>query len=214
MLLLGLTGSKRAGKDTVAEFLHHNYGFSHYAVAGPLKECVCGAFQLTASQVHGDAKEEIDPRWGVSPRKLLQIIGTEFGRDLLPQVIPELNLNGESLWVRHLRFFLKRAQATPGVRVVVSDVRFEDEARVIREFGGQVVRIERPALHTDVDADDDAKHDPHSSEAGLAHVDHVLCNDGTVHDLHTKVKVWWAKQRRASIKTRQPTPFVRPALSS
>lgn len=61
--------------------------------------------------------------------------------------------------------------------MVVTDVRFPNEVRLIRERGGQIVRVERPGL---------PQTDLHISETALDALvaDYPVLNDGTVSDLH------------------------------
>ena len=102
-------------------------------------------FLLSHNQVYGSGqeKEAVDDRWGVSPRYILQRVGTNLMRDQLAAAAPELSMGKDAtLWVRCFRLWLGRFN-TPQ-KVVVPDVRFEDEAAFIRELGGTLIRIVRP----------------------------------------------------------------------
>jgi len=60
--------------------------------------------------------------------------------------------------------------------MVVSDVRFDNEARWVKEQGGILIELRRSAS-TQVSA--------HVSEAGCTvQADHVIHNDGTIDDLY------------------------------
>jgi hypothetical protein len=77
-------------------------------------------------------------------------------------------------------FFLRRLRDTIATHaatfpVVVSDVRFEDEARLIRDLGGVVVRVSHRTRES------------HESENGTFPCDHELQNHRTVADLHAQV---------------------------
>ncbi|QEQ94091.1 deoxynucleoside monophosphate kinase [Streptomyces phage Saftant] len=104
-------------------------------------------------------------------RRLLQRAGTEAGRKVL----------GTQVWVDALmKDFQPHDEA-----LVVTDVRFKNEADAIREAGGVVVRIERPGVGP--------KEDPggwvHESEVALDHYDFdvTVKNDGTIEELHDRL---------------------------
>ena len=67
-----------------------------------------------------------------------------------------------------------------GGSVVTDDVRFPNEAAMIRDLGGELWRIERPGITYDGD---------HSSEGGLEDItpDQVIVNDGTIAQLKAKI---------------------------
>jgi hypothetical protein len=63
---------------------------------------------------------------------------------------------------------------------VIDDVRFPNEAAMIRELGGELWRIERPGIAYDGD---------HESEGGLEDItpDRVIVNDGSIDQLLEKI---------------------------
>jgi dephospho-CoA kinase len=133
-LLIGLSGKAGAGKSTVGDYLAGAHGYAQFAFAGALKEVVQTAFHFTEAQmVLG--KEAVDPRWGVSPRWCLQWLGTEVLRAKWPDI-----------WIRHLRQEILDFLSINGQRpIVVTDVRFRDEAEALKAMGAVLVRIERKA---------------------------------------------------------------------
>ncbi len=167
-ILIGLTGHARTGKTTAANHLASEHGFETYAFATPLKEGVAAIFGLNVEDLDGDAKEELIPWLGRSPRQLMQLLGTEFGRDMISANLwvdlAEQNLDALAELVPHATGF------------VISDVRFENEADYIRKRGGLVVHITRS------DAPDVS---PHLSELGVAAQpqDLVINNDAELKDL-------------------------------
>lgn len=180
--LVGLVAHKRAGKDTVAARLVDRHGFTRYAFADPLKaaalaldpivEWIPGLYDLPApvrlsEMVGNDGWEAAKDRREV--RRTLQQFGVGL-RDTL----------GESVW---LDYAMRRIDADPGP-VVVTDVRFPNEADAIEARGGVLVRITRPG--TDGDR--------HISETALdmRPVDYVLHNGGNLDDL-TRLADWLAE---------------------
>lgn len=178
--IVGLTGFKRSGKDTAARIISARYKFQSAAFAAWLKDVCRGVFMLSHEQLHGDndIKEAVDPRWNASPRTLMQVVGTELFRDALTKALPQLAIpEGSTIWCKCMRMWIE-SFTTPH-SFVISDVRFPDEAKMIRELGGVVVRIERPGDHKDT----------HASETAQQEIvpDHTLRNDGTLKDFERAV---------------------------
>jgi hypothetical protein len=141
-VLVGLTGKAGHGKDTVGGFLDELAGLSRMSFAAPLKEAARALWELSDEQLYGEKKNEVDPRWGVSPRVAMQKLGTEVARDMFPLWMPGL---GANFWLKHFLLRYKRArERRPDRGVVVCDVRFPNEAALVRKLGGVVVRVNRP----------------------------------------------------------------------
>lgn len=87
--IIGLLGGKGSGKSTVCNYLVQKYGAVKYAFADPLKEIARRVFDFSEEQLYGsqETKETVDPRYGFSPRWLLQKLGTEGIREVLGQDI-------------------------------------------------------------------------------------------------------------------------------
>lgn len=183
-MIVGLCGKKQAGKSTVA-FGLVNEGFVELSFAGPLKRACAAIFGFTDEQLNGALKEVPDVRWGVSPRQVMQRFGTDLMRKYSDLVVPIKN--PEDFW---LVVMSKRIAAIDTKHIVISDVRFQNEANQVREFGGIVVRIERPAAASpasDSHASDMHASDMHASEADDFPADFVVVNDGTPSELLIKV---------------------------
>lgn len=131
-MIIGLVGKAGSGKDTVADHLVKNHGFHKLSFAAPLKRTICDLFDMTEDQVNKqELKEVVDPRYGFTPRWLLQHFGTEVCRKLYP-----------SMWVDYLiRYYRKNWNQVDEGRVVVTDVRFLNEARAISNISGYIWRI-------------------------------------------------------------------------
>lgn len=175
-LIVGVCGPKFSGKDTSAAVLVRNHQFLLCSFASFLKEACRSIFMLSHDQLHGDKKETVDPRWNVTPREILQKVGTDLFRDRLSEVLPTLNLGEDkTLWSHCMRLWLD-AFATPQ-RIVIPDVRFKDEEDFIRSLGGKIVRITRDTAASSGDL--------HVSELEQAKIeaDFTVSNNGTIHDL-------------------------------
>jgi hypothetical protein len=145
MNLIGLVGEYGSGKDTAALGLTA-LGWKRLAFAEPLREA------LVALDPYIDTGE-VRPRllsdlvategWDVAKRRgevrrLLQRFGTEVGR----------NCFGPQFWVSRMHDRLLAASVR-GERVVVTDLRFPNEAALIEGWGGKLVGIKRPGLAAD-----------------------------------------------------------------
>lgn len=172
--ILGVTGYKRAGKDSVCQALR-GFGYKPIAFAAPMKEMIVHLLRyqgcsedIIARMLDGDLKEApSDFLGGRSMRYALQTIGTEWGRDLM----------GEGFW-RDIAFTLIRMQ--PERRFIISDVRFVNEANLIHGLGGKIIRVTRPGTGAG---------DLHQSEVEIADVpeDFTIANNGTREELPRRV---------------------------
>lgn len=168
MILIGLTGNAHSGKDAVAEHLRRHHEFFRMAFADPLREGLKTLFGF-GDWHFSEGKEEKVVWIGKSTRQLMQSLGTEWGRDLVDQ----------DLWCRHMALRIRQRQ---GRSVVISDVRFLNEARLILDNGWQIWRISRPGAQTTAHCD-------HRSEQEQRRIvsHHDLINDGTLEQLFEKV---------------------------
>lgn len=172
-ILIGLAGHARVGKDTVARYLAAHLTLISYAFADPLKQALASMFNLTANQLEGTEKEQPLPWLGKSTRELMQLLGTEWGRDL---VHPQLWL---LLAEQNLQLLAEHDQAMKGV--VIRDVRFDNEADWIRSKGGVIFHISRRGIRPA---------NNHVSEYGVHHYpgDYVIENDSTLDALYDQVE--------------------------
>jgi len=204
-IVIGLAGHAGAGKDTAAAYLVQRYGFVRAAFADPIRSMALLLLEeagIDHRWLTDRAYKELRiPGLGVSARALMQTLGTECGRSLNPNI-----------WVRHmaLRLGLPNAvealigQAKGGStcvhdRIVISDVRFGNEATWIQQLGGKVIRLHRNqaaavrthaseaellTLAADVDLHNHGEH-----FAGL----HGLL-DGAMEDLGVEERAWPERQ--------------------
>ena len=172
--LIGLTGCAGAGKDSVyAAMLFSGRAHHRIALASPLKAMLSALLTEAGvddvrERVDGSRKGEIVPGFGVTARRLAQTLGTEWGRREC----------GDDLWAN---IAMARAEKLEGV-VVITDVRFDNEARKIRERGGQVFLVRGRAADLALDS-------AHRSEAGVspALLSGTIWNSGTLEDLRDEV---------------------------
>jgi hypothetical protein len=186
--LIGLTGKKGSGKDTIANKLKE-YGYIQYAFADPLKRGIQHLFDLSDEQLYGvESKETIDPRWGVKPRQLFQIIGTEIFQNTIHQHL-KLNVGPKNHWTFLFEeWYRKKIQENPHVKIVVSDIRFPHELECVKALGGQIIKIIRSNnMNNNIN---NINVDTHSSEIlidQMDNVDYIIENNGTIDDLNNNL---------------------------
>jgi hypothetical protein len=144
------------------------------AFADPLYECVSAITGLPVSRLKDrDVKEAVVPWLGKSPRQMLQTLGTEWGRGT---VHPEI-------WIRIAMEHAGQHLAV-GRCVVITDVRFDNEAQAIIDAGGEVWSVTRPGWRCL--ADEAAAH---QSEAGVSDrlITRTIDNSGPLDDLRDEL---------------------------
>ncbi len=165
--LIGIAGRARSGKDTVANFIIAAIGGYRYSFADPIR-AMLAPLGVDMNDPYWQArKEELIPALGVSPRRMMQTLGTEWGRQII----------NPDLWLimAHQRLLGN------GPGMVISDVRFENEAAWIRKHGGRIIHVIRPEAKA-VEA--------HASEDGIEMLDTDvrLFNSGTLEELQLSVR--------------------------
>lgn len=159
MNLIGISGKKRTGKDTVADILvrlHPNT--IKYYFAAPLKQEVARACGVSVEYI--DAHK-------ANFRLILQGWGTNFRRDL----------HDKNYWVRKMEIAIAHLEKFN--TVVIPDVRFKNEYDFIKKNGGKVLRVSRAT----------GMQDTHPSETELdkEKFDEIILNDSTIDHLIEQV---------------------------
>lgn len=165
-MLIGLTGKAGAGKDSVADILEREAGFRRYALAQPIKDALCAMLRTPEHVLFARERKELPlEKLGISPRRLAQTLGTEWGRALR-----------SDFWLA-----LAERHVDLSADTVITDIRFPDEAEWILSQGGFVVKVIRYGVKA-VEA--------HASEAGipLDLVQSRILNIGTLQDLEEEVR--------------------------
>lgn len=173
MKIIGLTGLAGCGKDTVAEMIKDSYGgkVKLYALADPLKQACSIAFGIPVENFYDiEKKEVVDPFWGITLREMLQKFGTEAMR----------NTFGVDFWTKRATHFIKYADKHDTDLLIITDIRFDNEAQWIEDQNGVLIFIDR-----DIPIED--KHG-HASEQGVAvEPDYTIDNNGDLSDLRLAV---------------------------
>ena len=142
--IIGICGFIGSGKDTVADYLVNQYHFRRDSFANSLKDAVAAVFGWDRELLEGrttaarDWREQTDTWWShklgmpITPRWVLQQWGTEVCRKSFHN----------DIWIVSLENRLR--QSTDNI--VISDCRFPNEVKAIKNAGGKVIWIQRGAL--------------------------------------------------------------------
>lgn len=164
--IIGLTGIAGSGKDLFASIVKElEPNTDIFPFAGPLKDASKILFNFSNDQLYDPVvKEELDERWGKSPRQVLQWLGTDILRNQVNQDFFLMNMK-------------QRIDSSKADLIIITDIRFDNESEFIRSLGGKVVKIIRPNAKT-------TAHSGHITEQGISPklVDTVVMNEGSIEE--------------------------------
>ena len=205
-MILGVTGFIGSGKDTVADYLCTFHGFKRVSFAASLKDAVSAVFGWDRELLEGSTKtsrewrEQKDEWWSnrlgkeITPRWVLQYWGTDVLRNHFHQ----------DIWVASVENKLRQTKDN----IVITDCRFANEVKAIKNVGGITMRISRGPRPEWYDAavsfnkgewgnmtwalsrEELRRKGVHASEyssVGLDY-DHYIENNGTIDELHQSIR--------------------------
>ncbi len=199
-MIIGVCGFIGSGKDTVADYLVNNHSYRRESFANTLKDAVASVFGWDRNMLEGRTKqarewrEQPDQWWSerlgrtITPRSVLQLWGTEVCRKGFH----------DDIWIASLENKLR----TSTDDIVISDCRFPNEIKSIKEAGGTIVWVQRgdlPSWHImaakanlgDPVAAEKLKHlGIHASETAWVGTDFdvILDNNSTLDHLFNQVE--------------------------
>lgn len=165
--IIAFTGLAQSGKTTAANAFI-SIGYDRMSFAEPIKAMVSC---LTPCK---DKDARPPSLCGKTLREVYQTLGTDWGRKMV----------GEDIWIlagrARLDELLGDVESDVIRGIVLDDVRFDNEAELIRSMGGLVVEITRSSV----------PQMEHSSEAGIARdlIDYSFANEGDVATLQHQVR--------------------------
>jgi hypothetical protein len=175
---IGIIGRARVGKDTVGKWLVDNRGYERVGFADLLKLAAWKIDPITRADFFGPQRRWSDNITGEG--------SYERAKDEIPEVRRFLQAFGaairdidEDFW---LRAALKKVTAAneAGSPVVITDVRYPNEAESLRRAGFHLIYVSRPGV----------PHLDHESEGALtsADADYSLSNCGSLSGLYIELQ--------------------------
>ena len=169
-MIIGLSGYARSGKDEVAKVLVEDYGYTRVAFADKIRELLLETNPLVKD--------------GFRVESVVGAYGWEQAKVLFPEIrnlLQNLGVGarqtfGEQFWIHQAM-----QQVHFEGNYVITDVRFTNEANVIKKYdNAQLWRIKRPGVEPV---------NSHVSERDMDgyQVDMILKNEGTLEDLRALV---------------------------
>lgn len=180
-MIIGLCGAQGAGKDTVGGILESKHGFVKLAFASAIKDILSALFSWPRDMLEGLTTESREWRetpneyWSnklaiqdFSPRRAMQIVGTDLFRNHLNQ----------DIWINIIENkIMTLRESDPNINIVITDCRFANEFDMIRKFSeAMIIKIVKDT-HVELTP-------AHSSENDWTNVDcEILQNNGSIESL-------------------------------
>lgn len=153
-MIIGLSGKAQSGKDTVGEYLVKKYGFVRVASADALKRIARNIFGWNG-------------------------IKDEKGRTFLQDLGCSVRGYNKNYWINATMDDIMRHKQFGKIHFVITDVRFLNEAEILKSNGALILRINRDGIQ---------KFD-HVSETELDNYDFdmMIYNNSTIRELYDHV---------------------------
>lgn len=201
-MIIGLIGQKRVGKDTVANILKNidaSYGFKCMALADPIKDIARIMFSFTEEQLYDDAKDVIDPKWGIKPRDFFEQFGTNIMQFDIYKYLPNLETHVEQrlFWVHSLLAKLKDYDNNKNSNVIVTDIRGLHEIYEINKFTCEkaifirIVKEHKDNINNNIISSHITQRE--ANEIPDEYIFDTIINDGTLEELKKKVENVWKR---------------------
>lgn len=153
--IIGISGRAGSGKDHIAKNILQPMGFYSFSLAWHFKVWLVGKGEATHEEVFVTKPPKV--------RKLLQLEGTERGRDI----------HGENIWCNTVLEWMNLLNESWGMnKYIIPDVRFSNECRLIKNMGGIILRINAPKREANSGLTEEARN--HISETALDGKDNLF----------------------------------------
>tara|TARA_Y100000591_G_C21771309_1_gene665719 strand:- start:61 stop:627 length:567 start_codon:yes stop_codon:yes gene_type:complete len=129
--IIAICGYKGSGKDTIANYLVEKYNYKHYKISTKVREVAELLFDLK-NEDYENNKEVINDKWNVTPRSIMQFIGTDMFQYKIQELLPNI---GRKFWIKTLLTDdLVNTILNNENNIVISDLRFLHEYEELKKI--------------------------------------------------------------------------------
>jgi dephospho-CoA kinase len=182
--IIAVCGYKRSGKDTIAKYLNKKYNYKHLKITYKLKECLKLLFDLRDHELETDKKEKINKKWNVTPRKLMQFIGTEIFQYKIQEILPNID---KKFWIKTFLTdsLVNNLRNKKDFHIVISDIRFIHEYEELKKLNIPISVIKVTNDNIMIDSNEEL----HISEREFIKIpyDKEILNNSTFDDMYKKI---------------------------
>lgn len=142
MVIIGILGRSRVGKDTAATIFSKIFEYPIVRLSSPVKMACGELFGISQSALESNAKDSIDVRYGKTPRDLLVWMTTKVQREFPSEFFVN-------------RLFDAVPEHTRGI--IVPDIRYDHDISLLKRRGAVLLKVTRkdaPIRHTHEDSID------------------------------------------------------------
>ena len=194
VIIFPISGQKRAGKDTISDYIKGQVMASRVSFADPVRDVCRAYFGWTEDWLLGKHKEDIDPYWGISPRQAMQYLGTEVGRVGLAENYPEFkSVTGDSIWIKSAKKNIRVKSSKEYISnygkiraFIIPDMRFLNEYDAMKEMENEGYKVITIGVRRD-----GLPSDSHASETEIRYCvekcDFIIDNNKEISDLEDSV---------------------------
>lgn len=182
--IIAVCGYKRSGKDTIAKYLNKKYNYKHLKITYKLKECLKLLFDLRDHELETDKKEKINKKWNITPRKLMQFIGTEIFQYKIQEILPDID---KKFWIKTFLTdsLVNNLRNKKDFHIVISDIRFIHEYEELKKLNIPISVIKVTNDNIMIDSNEEL----HISEREFIKIpyDKEILNNSTFDDMYKKI---------------------------
>ena len=194
VIIFPISGQKRAGKDTISDYIKGQVMASRVSFADPVRDVCRAYFGWTEEWLLGKHKEDVDPYWGISPRQAMQYLGTEVGRVGMAENYPEFkSVTGDSIWIKSAKKNIRVKSSKEYISnygkiraFIIPDMRFLNEYDAMKEMENEGYKVITIGVRRD-----GLPSDSHASETEIRYCvekcDFIIDNNKEISDLEDSV---------------------------
>jgi len=191
--IIAVCGYKRSGKDTIAKYLNKKYNYKHLKITYKLKECLKLLFDLRDHELETDKKEKINKKWNVTPRKLMQFIGTEIFQYKIQEILPDID---KKFWIKTFLTdsLVNNLRNKKDFHIVISDIRFLHEYEELKKLNIPISVIKVTNDNIMIDSNEEL----HISEREFIKIpyDKEILNNSSFDDMYKKIDEYIINQNK------------------